>query len=44
MREEYNSVLSTLTEADNIGRFGRYRYIGKKGRYIGRSLIQRVKS
>jgi len=29
MREEYNSVLSTPTEADKIGRFRRYRYIGK---------------
>jgi len=29
MREEYSSVLSTPTEADKIGRFGRYRYIGK---------------
>jgi len=29
MREEYNSVLSTPAEADNIGRFGRYRYIGE---------------
>jgi len=29
MREEYNSVLSAPIEADNIGRFGRYRYIGK---------------
>jgi len=29
MREEYNSVLSTPTEADDNGRFGRYRYIGK---------------
>jgi len=29
MHEEYNSVLSTPTEADKIGRFGRYRYIGK---------------
>jgi len=41
MREEYNSVLSTLTEADKIGRFGRYRYIGKtqiSARYIGLSL------
>jgi len=27
MREEYNSVLSTPTEAEKIGRFGRY--IGK---------------
>jgi len=26
---EYNSVLSTLAEAENIGRFGRYRYVGK---------------
>jgi len=42
MREEYNSVLSTPTEADKFGRFGRYRYIGKKtniGRYFGRSLV-----
>ena len=42
MREEYNSVLSTLTEADKIGRFGRYRYIGKtqiSADYIGRSLL-----
>jgi len=29
MREEYNSTLSTPTKADNISRFGRYRYIGK---------------
>jgi len=29
MHEEYISVLSTLIEADNIGRFGRYQYIGK---------------
>jgi len=29
MREECNSVLSTPTEVDNIGRFDRYRYIGK---------------
>jgi len=29
MREEYNSVLSTPTEADKIGYFGRCRYIGK---------------
>jgi len=29
MREEYNSVLSTPIEADNIGCFGQYRYIGK---------------
>jgi len=29
MREEYNSVLSTRTDADKISHFGRYRYIGK---------------
>jgi len=29
MREEYNSVLPTPTEADKIGCFGRYRYISK---------------
>jgi len=29
MHEEYNSVLSTPTEADKIGRFRWYRYIGK---------------
>jgi len=29
MHEEYNSVLSTPTEADKIGRFGRHQYIGK---------------
>ena len=29
MREKYNSVSSTTTEADKIGRFDRYRYIGK---------------
>jgi len=29
MREEYNSVLSTPTEADKIGHFCRYRYISK---------------
>jgi len=29
MREEYNSVLSTPIEANSIGHFGRYRYIGK---------------
>jgi len=29
MREEYNSVLSTPTEAGKISCFGRYRYIGK---------------
>jgi len=41
MREEYNNVLSTPTEADKIGRFGRYRYIGKtqiSANYIGLSL------
>jgi len=42
MREEENSVLSTPSEADKIGRFGQYRYIGKTpilARYIGLSLI-----
>jgi len=29
MHEEYNSILSTPIEADNIGCFGRYRYIDK---------------
>jgi len=29
MREEYSSVLSTSTEANNISRFDQYRYIGK---------------
>jgi len=29
MREEYNSVLSTPTEADTVGHFGLYRYIGE---------------
>jgi len=29
MREEYNSVLSTPTEAYKIARFDRYQYIGK---------------
>jgi len=29
MREEYNSVLLTLAEADKIDPFGQYRYIGK---------------
>jgi len=29
MREEYNSVFSTPTEADFISHFGRYQYIGK---------------
>jgi len=39
MREEYNSALSTPTEADKIGCFGRYRYIGKpKYRPIYRSI------
>jgi len=42
MREEYSSVLSTSTEADKIGRFGRCRYTGKTQlapRYIGLSLV-----
>ena len=29
MHEEHNSLLSTPTEADKIGYYGRYRYIGK---------------
>jgi len=29
VHEEYNSVLSTPTEADFIGQFGRYQYISK---------------
>jgi len=29
MHEEYKSVLSTPTEADKIGHFGRSRYIGE---------------
>jgi len=36
--EEYNSVCSRPTEADKIGPFGQYRYIGKiqiLARYIG---------
>jgi len=40
MRGEYNSVLSTPTEADKIGRFGRYRYTGKP---IYRSISNSVK-
>jgi len=40
MREEYNSVLSTFTEADKINRFGRYRYIGRFGRYRHVSIYQ----
>jgi len=43
MREEYNSVLSTPTEADKIGRFGRYQYIGKTQiRQIYRSISSNV--
>jgi len=37
MLGEYNSILSTPTEAGNIGHFGQYRYIGKtqiSARYI----------
>ena len=29
MLEVYTSILSTPAEADKIGRFGRYRYIGE---------------
>jgi len=42
MLVEYNSILSTPTEADNIGHFGQYRYIGETqilARYIGLSLV-----
>jgi len=42
MCEEYNSVLSTPFEADKIGCFGRYRYIGKtliSTQYIGQADI-----
>jgi len=44
MRKEYNSVLLTPTEADKIGCFGWYRYIGEtqiSARYIGLSPINR---
>jgi len=40
MHEEYNSVSSIPTEADNIGHFGQYRYIGETrilARYIGQA-------
>ena len=46
MREEYDSVLSTPTEADKIGRFGRYRYIGEtqiSARPIYRSICIKVR-
>jgi len=42
MREDYNSVLSTPTEADKIGHFGQYPYIVKTqifARYIGQADI-----
>jgi len=42
MREEYNSILSTLTEPAKINHFGRYWYIGEtqiSARCIGLSLI-----
>jgi len=42
MREEYTSVLPIPTEADKIGRFGRYQYIGKtqiSADYIGQANI-----
>jgi len=41
MGEECNSVLLIPTEADKIGRFGRYGYIGEtqiSDRYVGLSL------
>jgi len=40
MREECNSILSRPTEADKIGRFGRYRNIDEtqiSARYIGQA-------
>ena len=37
MREEYNNILTTPTEAYFIGRFGQYRYIIKA--HIGLSLV-----
>jgi len=46
MNEEYNSVLSTPTDADKIGRFGRYQYVGKtqiSARYIGQADIYSFK-
>jgi len=42
MLEEYNSILSTPTEADNIGHFGQYRYISEtqiSARYIRQADI-----
>ena len=45
MREEYNSVLSKPTEADNIGHFGCYHYIGETqilARTIYRSISNQV--
>jgi len=42
MCEECNSVLLTPTEADKIGHFGQYRYIGKtqiSAIYIGQGDI-----
>jgi len=42
MREEYNNVLSTPSAAGEIGRFGRYQYIGKtqiSADYIGQADI-----
>jgi len=42
MLEEYNSILSTPTEADNIGHFDQYQYIGETqiaARYIRQADI-----
>jgi len=42
MCEEYNSVFTTPTEADKIGCFGRYRYIGEiqiTAIYIGQANV-----
>jgi len=43
MREEYNSVLSTPTEAHKISRFGRYRYIVKI-EILARSIYRSISS
>jgi len=43
MHEEYSSVLSTPTEANKIGCFGQYRYVGETqvlAWYINLSLIK----
>jgi len=47
MHEEYNSVVSIPSEAENISHFGRYRYIGKtqiSARPIYRFALQQCAS